>query len=223
MRTGPDARRAAPAATAGLLVGLVVVAGLWLPSPGAASASAEGDPEAGRELFASNCAACHGPAGRGMGDAPSLVGVTERLGPEPAARTIRDGRDRMPAFGDRLQEAQISDVLAHLEQLSGDVTGDGRDRSGMPMRHGRWRDMMDGWPASFALLWLAVALVVVSALVAGAIWLARGSSSSDSGADRGAAAPSSPPARDILDRRYARGEITREEYLQARRDIGEPD
>jgi putative membrane protein len=29
-------------------------------------------------------------------------------------------------------------------------------------------------------------------------------------------------AREALDQRYARGEISREDYLQARRDLGEP-
>ena len=67
----------------------------------------DGDPEAGRELFATHCAACHGPTGQGRGDVPSLAGVTERLGPESAVRTIREGRDRMPAFGEISREEYL--------------------------------------------------------------------------------------------------------------------
>lgn len=216
-----DVRRAAPAATAGLLLGLVVVAMLWPLSPGPADASVEGDPDAGRELFATHCAACHGPSAQGMGDAPSLVGVTERLGPELAARTIRDGRNRMPPFGDRLDEAQISDLLAHLEQLTTESTVEGSDGSGMPMMHGRWRDMMGSWPASVALLWLATGVVFLVLLVAGVVWLVRRTSTSGAGPRHDATASSS--ARDILDQRYARGELSREEYLRARHDIEGPD
>jgi putative membrane protein len=220
MPARPGVRLATSAATAGLLLGLVVMAGLWLLASGTAGASADGDPDAGRELFAANCAACHGPAGQGSGDAPSLAGVSDRLGPELAARTIREGRNRMPPFGDRFDEGQISDLLAHLEQLPADTGPAERDGSGMPMRHGRWRDMMGEWPASFALLWLSFGVVVLVLLVVGAVWLARWASATTS-QHHTAAHPS--PARDILDQRYARGEISREEYLQARHDLASPD
>ncbi len=222
MPARPEVQRVAPAAAGALLLGLVVIAGLWLLSTGTADASVDGDAEAGRELFATNCAACHGPAGQGGGAVPSLVGVAERLGHEMTARTIRDGRNGMPAFGGRLDEAQISDVLAHVEQLTTEATVEGRDGSGMPMMHGRWRDMMGGWPASFALLWLAIGLVILALLVVGVVWFARWASTSGSGTARGSAAPSSSPARDILDQRYARGELTRDEYLQARADVEDP-
>jgi mono/diheme cytochrome c family protein len=218
MSARPATWQAVPTAAGGLL-GLVV-AGLWLLSPATADASAGGDAETGRELFATHCAACHGPDGRGSGNVPPLVGVTERLGPEVAARTIRDGRDRMPAFGDRLDEAQISDLLAHIEQLP--ATGSAQQEgSRMPMRHGQWRDMMGDWPASFALVWLAVGLAVLVLVVIAVVWLARRASTSGSGPGREAAASASR-ALDILDQRYARGEITREEYLQVRRDLQGP-
>jgi hypothetical protein len=54
-----------------------------------------------------------------------------------------------------------------------------------------------------------------------AVWLARRASTSGSGPGREAAASASR-ALDILDQRYARGEITREEYLQVRRDLQGP-
>jgi mono/diheme cytochrome c family protein/uncharacterized membrane protein len=219
MPARPDMRRAAPVA-AGSLLALAVV-GLWLLAPTTADANVDGDPEVGRELFATHCAACHGSDAQGMGTAPSLVGVPERLGPELAARTVRDGRDGMPAFGSRLDETQIRDLLTHLDRLAADGTVGGRDGFGMPMMHGRWRDMMGGWPASLALLWLTIGVGALVVLALGVVWFTRRTSASDSDASRGAAASSSSP-REILDQRYARGELTREEYLQARRDLGDP-
>jgi mono/diheme cytochrome c family protein/uncharacterized membrane protein len=219
MPARPDMRRATPAAAGGLLA--LAVVGLWLLVPGTADANVDGDPEVGRELFATHCAACHGSDAQGMGTAPSLVGVTERLGAELAERTIRDGRNRMPAFGSRLDEAQIRDLLTHLDQLAAAETVGGRDGSGMPMMDGRWRDTLGDWPAALALLWLVTGLGALVLLALGVVWFTRRASTSDSDAPRGTAASSSS-ARDILDQRYARGELTREEYLQARRDIGDP-
>lgn len=59
-----------------------------------------------------------------------------------------------------------------------------------------------------ALFWLALLIAIVLLVV----WLAR----------RIGSEPIRTPskrARDILDKRYARGEITREQYLQMRRDL----
>jgi putative membrane protein len=87
------------------------------------------------------------------------------------------------------------------------------------MMHGRWRDTMGNWPLGIALLWLAIVLVVVGLVVAALVWAAR--SVGSSGSQRTTGSPSSP-AREVLDQRYARGEISREEYLQSRRDLEDP-
>ena len=83
---------------------------------------------AGREVYRSNCIACHGPRGRGDGDAgldliPSpalLTELTERQGAadEYLFWTISEGGDQfgtaMPAFKARLQEDQIWQVISYL-------------------------------------------------------------------------------------------------------------
>ena len=76
-----------------------------------------------------------------------------------------------------------------------------------------WEMMHDwGWGGMwlmplFGMAWFALMIVVIVLLVR---WLARGNDG------RGAQART---ARDILDERYARGDIDREEYLQRKSDI----
>ena len=59
----------------------------------------------------------------------------------------------------------------------------------------------------FMIAWLALLIAVIVFLVR---WLGGGSDVSSA---------STRTARDILDERYARGEIDREEYLQRQKDI----
>ena len=62
------------------------------------------------------------------------------------------------------------------------------------------------------MLFPALFLVaVIAAIVVGLRWLVR---------DRGEANPRSDTALGILQKRYARGDIGREEFRQKRRDIG---
>jgi putative membrane protein len=66
--------------------------------------------------------------------------------------------------------------------------------------------MMDGW-MGFGGMWFGWLLVI--ALVAAVVWFVA----------RGARGSNQPSALDVLDQRYARGEIGREEYEQKRRDL----
>lgn len=93
--------------------------------------------------------------------------------------------------------------------------------------------MMSGWPSgmmhgwgfgSFGwigmiLMWLVpVGFVVL--VVLGIVWLVRGLTSSGEGkADTVQQAEAQPSPREILQIRYARGEITREQYLQMLEDL----
>lgn len=67
-------------------------------------------------------------------------------------------------------------------------------------------------------LGLLLLLLFWGALIAGGVWLVgaffkRGTKSLDSGPEGG------PGSREILDQRYSRGEITREEYQRIRADL----
>jgi mono/diheme cytochrome c family protein len=79
------------------------------PPPGG-----EGDPAAGKEVFTTNCAACHT-----LADA----GTTGTVGPnldesqpsvELAVDRVTNGQGAMPPFADTLSEQQIRDVAAYV-------------------------------------------------------------------------------------------------------------
>lgn len=65
--------------------------------------------------------------------------------------------------------------------------------------------------------WSGLGMMVPGFLLAGAIVAAV---AWGIGASRGPDRPAEPSAREILDARYARGEITREEYQRMKDDIG---
>ena len=75
------------------------------------------------QLYATNCAVCHGTAGtpaagmvRSMGAMPDFATITA-----PAdsvwVRAITAGKGKMPAMGSRLQPAQIRSLVAYLRTL----------------------------------------------------------------------------------------------------------
>jgi putative membrane protein len=78
--------------------------------------------------------------------------------------------------------------------------------------------MMGGWGGYgwFGFLHMIVWLVILAAVVVGIVWLARGAIPRS---DTPPGLPRRSSGLDVLEERYARGEINREEYLQKRRDI----
>ena len=107
-------------------------------------------PRTGRELFASNCAACHGAAGEGHPDW-RIKNADGTLPPPPLNgdghtwhhadgllyRIVSQGgksleipgdpsfKSAMPAFGDLLSHEEIIEVLAYVKSLWGDKTAQG--------------------------------------------------------------------------------------------------
>jgi len=74
-----------------------------------------------------------------------------------------------------------------------------------------WNMWWGGGGMLFGPLWMIVWLVVLVAFI---VALVRWLGGTGGGADR-----SGRSARDILDDRYARGEIDREEYMKRKQDI----
>jgi putative membrane protein len=78
--------------------------------------------------------------------------------------------------------------------------------------------MMDGWGYGygFGLAHMIIWVIILIAIVVGIIWLVR--SLAASGGRQGL--PRRSAGLDVLEERYARGEINRDEYLQKKRDLG---
>ncbi len=90
--------------------------------------------------------------------------------------------------------------------------------SSAPMMGRRDGSMMmwNGWSGWFMPL-MVVGLIAVLALIVLAVWLLVKALSSSPGS--GSPAPGSVTPRERLDMRYARGDISREEYLAAKEDL----
>ncbi|TVR23508.1 MAG: SHOCT domain-containing protein [Nitriliruptor sp.] len=83
--------------------------------------------------------------------------------------------------------------------------------------------MWNGAGAGFMVVWMVFGLLLIVLLVVGIVWLVR-QVSSNGGRPSDHQPPSasgsgSGSAREDLDRRYARGEISREEYRAIRGDL----
>jgi cytochrome c oxidase cbb3-type subunit III len=81
--------------------------------------SGEDQVAAGKQLFAQNCAACHGADATG-GIGPDLTAKTFKFGRSDDAitTTIKGGRPGgMPAFGNQLSTDQIAALAAFIESL----------------------------------------------------------------------------------------------------------
>lgn len=82
--------------------------------------------------------------------------------------------------------------------------------------------MMHGFGfTGYSWIWMILNLVIVVAVIVGIvwfiIWLVRRADSSGQSNMNAESAPQSP--REILQSRYARGEITREQYLEILQDL----
>lgn len=76
---------------------------------------------AGRKIFASTCAGCHGLDARGGERAPDILAMAEvqRMSEAQISQVVREGTrsKTMPAFGNTLDAAQIRDVAVYLRSL----------------------------------------------------------------------------------------------------------
>ena len=85
--------------------------------PGEIPDPPEGDASQGREIYAANCAQCHGSTGAGgVAGAGAWTPPLLDLGPVAVAEAIRVGPFEMPRFGEeQISDQEIGDVAAFLE------------------------------------------------------------------------------------------------------------
>ena len=85
----------------------------------ACGAAQGADTNKGRQLFAANCAICHGQTGRSvMPGAPNFDRGEGLLRPDfTLLAAIRSGKNAMPAFQGILPDRDILDVIAYLRTL----------------------------------------------------------------------------------------------------------
>jgi mono/diheme cytochrome c family protein len=92
------------------------------------SAAPVGDAKKGRTDFAQFCAGCHGAEGKG--DGPNLRGSSNHppdftnqrfasMAPDKLSNAIKNGKPGgMPAFGNRLSNDQVNDLVATIQDFS---------------------------------------------------------------------------------------------------------
>ena len=85
-------------------------------TPAEPTESGEGDPDAGRQVWADNCAGCHGADGTGGNGGPSLTNSPVARNAGDTMAQVRNGGGGMPAFKDTLSEQQIRDVTAFVTE-----------------------------------------------------------------------------------------------------------
>ena len=149
-----------------------------------------------------------------MGMHPSLRGAVERLSLEGVAVTIRNGRDTnppMPAFEGRLGDQEIEDVIAYLDTLPEGPRNFGPEGEGM--MGGSMDGMMGGGMGSW-FLWSVLFLLVLAAVAIASVFLIRGAWRKGQ-----AGGTSGDRALAILQERYARGEIDRDEFNEKREHL----
>ncbi len=86
---------------------------------------------------------------------------------------------------------------------------------------GNMMNGMMGWGWIGAILGLLILLLIIAVLAAGLTYLLRALRQPQAGGSDAPDTPSrSQPARQILDERYARGEMDQDDYEQRRRLLG---
>lgn len=115
----------------------LALAALWLLAPAAALAEEQatpaaerGDAERGRDLFLQYCRGCHGADGRGGAhtfmphvDTLTKKGYIDLVPDDYLFTVIAEGGESvgksayMPAWGGKLDEGDIRDLVAHIRSL----------------------------------------------------------------------------------------------------------
>jgi cytochrome c6 len=86
--------------------------------------SKKDNPAKGAQLFQQLCIGCHGPDGRAQSDMGKKVqaadltsAVVQDQSDSQLLHVIRNGRGKMPAWGDKLSDEDLHDLLSYVRQF----------------------------------------------------------------------------------------------------------
>jgi cytochrome c6 len=99
--------------------GLLRLLAAALASAAVCAPAAAADIFKGRQVYATHCAACHGPNGVStVPNAPNLARGESMMQPDAGLlASIRSGRNAMPAYAGILSDRDILDVIAFMRTL----------------------------------------------------------------------------------------------------------
>lgn len=100
------------------LVGILLVAlgiSLFVVVQPSSAVAQQDTGTTGEEIFAANCTRCHADDGSGVqGLGRPLFGIASEAGRDRHTDSVTNGRGGMPAFGDRLSEDEIDQVVGFV-------------------------------------------------------------------------------------------------------------
>jgi cytochrome c6 len=74
--------------------------------------------------YKAKCAGCHGADGKGNTGPGKALGAHDfgsdevaKMSDADLAKTVTDGKNKMPAYGKSLKETEITDLIAYIRQL----------------------------------------------------------------------------------------------------------
>ncbi len=83
------------------------------------------DKNAGAEMFNQMCVGCHGSDGKSKTDMGKQVRAADltsapvqKLTDSSLGRVVENGKEKMPAFQDKLSSAEIKSVVTYVRQLA---------------------------------------------------------------------------------------------------------
>jgi mono/diheme cytochrome c family protein len=102
----------------------LLVTGVIFATAAAGLAQDSGKTSPGQQVFQSRCVTCHGADGSGntmMGKQLQAKDLrspeVQKLSPREMKQVVSSGQGNMPAFGDRLSDDEIAQVVAYVRTI----------------------------------------------------------------------------------------------------------